>query len=201
MLQPRVPFSRYVSVGFSDESDSRKVPKWSDVETEQEVLDLPPIPVACVAAPWFPEPWLFGEGSERREIIKRLEPFYSPRPLAVFEFPLEEDGKLLLQTAQSDGNTTLHVVAINRDRTKGALRKAFDAWLHRESGFSGTMSRQGKNKFIAALSDLGCYRLMKKLGPQARQHAMKESGFKRSTPKLSEGKARAAKRLQQLRYI
>jgi hypothetical protein len=208
MLQPRVPFSRYVSVRFSDETASRKVPKCSDVETEQEVLDLPPIPVACVAAPWFPEPWLFGEGSERRKIIKRLEPFYSTRPLAVFEFPLdEEDGKLLLQTAQGDGNTTLHVVAINRDQTKGALRKAFDAWLDRldresgKSGFSGTMSRQGKNKFTAALSDLGCYRLMKKLGPQARQDAMNESGFKRSIPKLSEGKARAAKRLQQLRYI
>jgi hypothetical protein len=205
MLQPRVPFSRYVSVHFSDEADS------SDVETEQEVLDLPPIPVACVAAPWFPKPWLFGEGSERHKIIKRLVPFYSTRPLPVFEFPLDkEDGKLLLQTAQSDGNTTLHVVAINRDRTKGALRKAFDAWLDRldrldresgKSGFSGTMSRQGKNKFTAALSDLGCYRLMNKLDPQARQHAMNESGFKRSIPKLSEGKARAAKRLQQLRYI
>jgi hypothetical protein len=199
MLQPRVVCSRYVSVRFSDEADS------SDVETEQEVLDLPPIPVACVAAPWFPEPWLFGEGSERRKIIKRLVPFYSTRPLPVFEFPLDKkDGKLLLQTAQSDGYTTLHVVAINRDQTRGALRKAFDAWLDRldrESGFSGTMSRQGKNKFIAALSDLGCYRLMKKLGPQARQHAMNESGFKRSIPKLSEGKARAAKRLQQLRYI
>jgi hypothetical protein len=155
---------------FSDETDSRKVPKCSDVETEQEVLDLPPIPVACVAAPWFPEPWLFGEGSERREIIQRLEPFYSARPLAVFEFPLDaEDAELLLRSAQSDGNTTLHVVAIDRHQTKGASRKAFDAWLDRESGFSRTRSRQGKNKFTAALSDLGCYRLMKKLDPQARQ--------------------------------
>jgi hypothetical protein len=104
-------------------------------------------------------------------------------------------------SAHGDGSTTLHVVAINREQTRGALRKAFDAWLDRQRGFSGSKSRQGKNKFTAALSDLGCYRLMTKLNSQARAHAMDLWGFKRSVPKLSEGKARAAKRLQQLGYI
>jgi hypothetical protein len=187
-----------------DGLNSRYVPVWSDdadVETSQEVRDLV-LPAACVAASWFPKPWLCAEGNERRSIVKQLAPVYSTRPLAVFEFPLDnETAELLRFSAQSDGSTTLHVVAINREQTRGALRKAFDAWLDQQRGFSGTMSRQGKNKFTAELSDLGCYRLMTKLNSQARAHAMDLSGFKRSVPKLSEGKARAAKRLQQLGYI
>jgi hypothetical protein len=182
MLQPHRLHSRYVLA-------------WA------EAPDHPPVPVACVAAPWFPKPWLCGEDSERRSIVKQLAPIYSTRPLVVEDFPLDnETSKLLLSSAQSEGST-LHVVVINREQTRGAVRKAFDAWLERQRDFSGSMSRQGENKFTAELSDLGCYRLMTKLNSQARAHAMDVWGFKRSLPKLSEGKARAAKRLQQLGYI
>ena len=204
MLQPHRLNSRYVSVRASDEEEKEGFTTWrdGDLKTFNEALNLPAIPAACIAASWFPKPWLCGEGGERRSIVERLAPVYSTRPLAVFEFPLDnETAELLRFSAQSDGSTTLHVVAINREQTRGALRKAFDAWLDRQRGFSGSMSRQGKNKFTAALSDLGCYRLMTKFNSQARAHAMDVWGFKRSVPKLSEGKARAAKRLQQLGYI
>jgi hypothetical protein len=194
MLQPHRLNARYVPVRFSDD------PKWSDVETRQEALDLY-VPVACVAASWFPNPWLCGEGTERRSIVKRLARVYSTRPLVVEDFPLDnETSKLLLSSAKSEGST-LHVIVINREQTRGGVRKAFDAWLDRQGDFSGSMSRQGKNKYTAELSDLGCYRLMTKLNSQARAHAMDLCGFKRSVPKLSEGKARAAKRLQELGYI
>ena len=203
MLQPHRLNSRCVSVRASGEKEKEGFTTWrdGDLKTFKEALDLPAIPAACVAASWFPKPWLCGEGSERRSIVKQLAPIYSTRPLAVFEFPLDnETSKLLRCSAQSEGST-LHVIVINRKQTRGAVRKAFDAWLDRQGDFSGSMSRQGKNKFTAELSDLGCYRLMTKLNSQARAHAMDLCGFKRSLPKLSEGKARAAKRLQELGYI
>ena len=54
-----------------------------------------------------------------------------------------ETDEALLFSAQNDGGTTLHVVAINREQTRGAVRKAFEAWLDRQHGFSGV---RGKGK-------------------------------------------------------
>jgi hypothetical protein len=200
LLEPQRLDSRYVPVRSSDEPEQPNVPKWSDVTNSSEALDLV-VPAACIAASWFPQPWLCGLMNERRLIVKQLQSVYSMRPLSVFEFPLEEEtAKLLTSSAQADGNTTLHVIAINREQTRATLLKAFKVWLGREN-IKGGASQQGRHKFTAALSDLGCYRLMTKLDSQARAHAMNTWGFRRSIPKLSEGKARAAKRLDRLGYV
>lgn len=185
--------SRYLAIRFSDEPSDPNFPKWADVQNSTQAESLPPVPAACVAASWFPAPWLCGPVDERRSIVKRLTPVYAMRPLTVFEYPLEKErANLLVLSAQTDGNTSLHVIAINREQTRASLLKAFNVWLDRQNDITGCTSRQGKNKFAAALSDLGCYRLMTNLDSQARSHAMNLSGFRRSNPKLSESKGHEA---------
>jgi hypothetical protein len=201
ILEPQRVNSRYIAIRFSDEPPNPKIPAWSDVRTFSETQDLF-VPAACVAASWFPRPWLCGSVADRRSIVKRLTAIYTVRSLPVFDFPVQEDmTNLLLCSAQRDGNTTLHVLAIDWEQTKSALLKAFEAWLEQQRDIKGSSSRQGKNKFASALSDLGCYRLMTKLEAQARAHAMNLCCFRRSIPKLSEAKTRTAKRLQRLGYI
>src|SRR5262245_26923069 len=43
-----------------------------------EEPDLPLVPTVCIAASWFPAPWLSGPAGERDRIIKDLAEFYSP---------------------------------------------------------------------------------------------------------------------------
>ncbi len=125
------------------------------------------------------------------------------RTLAVFDFPMKDQEKerSLIATTAEDSNITLHVFAINRAQTKSALVAAFKAWIEKQPNISGKESLRGRVKAVAALRDLGCYRLMTKLDALSRQVAMDEAGFKQSVPKLSEAKRRTQKRLRSMGYI
>jgi len=199
-------------------------------------------PKVCMAASWFPSPWLSAPASERNKIIKTLATLYDDTPdvsrkspwlfavpqlsarqkeackqmrrlieqifapgartLGVFDFPIKDQKmeRRLLATTAEDSNTTLHLFAINRAQTKSALVAAFKAWIGKQQDISGKESLRGRARTVAALRDLGCYRLMIKLDPLSRQAAMDEEGFKQSVPKLSEAKRRTEKRLQYLGY-
>jgi hypothetical protein len=166
-------------------------------------VEMPPVPTACVAASWFPAPWLSGPARERDRIIKDLAEFYSPvsgvvgRGLKTFDFPMEDR---LVEWVKKE-NSTLHVFAINRGETKSAIIAAFTAWVKRQPDITGKESRRGRNKPISRLRDLGCWRLMTKLDPLSRQVLMDQEGFKQSVPKLSEAKQRTRKRLRSMGYI
>jgi hypothetical protein len=125
------------------------------------------------------------------------------RTLAVFDFPMKDQEKerSLIATTAEDSNITLHVFAINRAQTKSALVAAFKAWIEKQPNISGKESLRGRVKAVAALRDLGCYRLMTKLDALSRQVAMDEAGFKQSVPKLSEAKRRTQQRLRSMGYI
>jgi hypothetical protein len=127
----------------------------------------------------------------------------APRMLATFEFPMKDKRRerMLVATSARDSNITLHVFAINRAQTKSALVAAFKAWIEKQSDISGKESFRGRVKAVAALRDLGCYRLMTKLNALSRQVAMDGECFKQSVPKLSEAKRRTEKRLQYCGYI
>jgi hypothetical protein len=157
----------------------------------------------CVAATWFPKHWLSASVNEQQKVVESLARIYDVRPLTVFDFPIEDwrEQKLVVASAQEDRNTTLHVFAIDRGQTESALIAGFKAWLKKQPDISGAESRQGKVKVIAALRDLGRYRLMTKLDASSRQATMDEAHFNQSVPKLSEAKRRAEKRLQSLGYI
>jgi hypothetical protein len=143
------------------------------------------------------------EASKRFE--KELERItgHIPRTLAVFDFPMKDQEKerRLIARAAEDGNTSLHVFAINRRQTKSTLIAAFKDWIEQQTDISGKESLRGRVKAVAALRDLGCYRLMTKLDALSRQVAMDEEGFKQSVPKLSEAKRRTQKRLRSMGYI
>jgi hypothetical protein len=143
------------------------------------------------------------EASKRFE--KELERItgHIPRTLAVFDFPMKDQEKErgLIARAAEDGNTSLHVFAINRRQTKSTLIAAFKDWIEQQTDISGKESLRGRVKAVAALRDLGCYRLMTKLDALSRQVAMDEEGFKQSVPKLSEAKRRTQKRLRSMGYI
>jgi hypothetical protein len=125
-----------------------------------------------------------------------------PRTIAALDFPMKDyEERGLIASAAADSNMTLHVFAINRAQTKSALVAAFRAWIKQQPDISGKESDRGRVKAVAALRDLGCYRLMTKLDALSRQVAMDEAGFKQSVPKLSESKRRTQKRLRYLGYI
>jgi hypothetical protein len=145
--------SRYVPVRFGDAPTDPNIPKWADIDILEEGHSLW-VPAACVSASWFPKPWLAGPLNERRSIVKQLTPVYAVRPITALPFPLEEQtANSLVLAARSDGNTTLHVIAVNGEQTRAALLKAFDSWLHRQKNITGKASRRGKDKFAAALTD------------------------------------------------
>jgi hypothetical protein len=167
--------------------------------------DMPQVPTVCIAASWFPAPWLSGPARDRDKIVKKLAPFYNrtswthnTNPLFEFAPPMELER--LIKWARKHSRT-LHVFVINRLQTKSAIIAAFKEWIERQPDISGKQSRRGKSKPISALRDLGCYRLMTKLEPLSRQVAMDEAGFKQSVPKLSEAKRRTQKRLRAMGYI
>jgi hypothetical protein len=143
------------------------------------------------------------EASKRFE--KELERItgHIPRTLAVFDFPMKDQEKerRLIARAAEDGNTSLHVFAINRRQAKSALIAAFKDWIEQRTDISGKESLRGRVKAVAALRDLGCYRLMTKLDALSRQVAMDEAGFKQSVPKLSEAKRRTQRRFRAMGYI
>lgn len=128
---------------------------------------------------------------------------HTSRTLAVFDFPMKDQEKerMLIAKVAEDSNTTLHVFAINRRQTKSALIAAFKDWIEQQTDISGKESLRGRVKAVAALRDLGCYRLMTKLDALSRQVAMDEEGFKQSVPKLSEAKQRVHKRLRSMGYL
>jgi hypothetical protein len=172
-----------------------------------DMPDCPPVPTVCIAASWFPAPWLSGPAREREKIVKKLAEFYSrhrwvtSRGLHVFDFPMED--RLVERCIQwaKNQNKTLHVFAINRAQTESGLVTEFRAWVKKQPDISGKESRRGRVKPISALRDLGCYRLMTKLDALSRQTVMDAEGFKQSVPKLSEAKQRAQKRLRSMGYI
>jgi hypothetical protein len=209
--------------------------------TDEEKKRMFLFPKVCVAASWFPSPWLSAPPEEREKIIKMLAALYddtaearesqwlSPLPelparnkeaikelggiikwvadggartLAAFEFPMKDQKRerMLIATTTEERNITLHVFAINRAQTKSALVAAFKAWIEKQPDISGKESLRGRVKAVAALRDLGCYRLMTKLDALSRQVIMDEASFKQSVPKLSEAKRRTEKRLQYLGY-
>jgi hypothetical protein len=174
------------------------------IDVPNEWPDIPPVPTACLAASWFPAPWLSGPAKERENIVKKLAEFYestwryNKRPLEVYDFPYTSEG-LLIERAKEE-NRTLHVFAINREETESALVAAFRAWIKRQPDISGKESRRGRVKTVAALRDIGCYRLMTRLDALSRQVAMDEEGFKQSVSKLSEAKRRTQKRLRSIGY-
>jgi hypothetical protein len=143
------------------------------------------------------------------EISKRFEKEleritgHIPRTLAVFDFPMKDQEKerRLIARAAEDGNTSLHVFAINRRQAKSALIAAFKDWIEQRTDISGKESLRGRVKAVAALRDLGCYRLMTELDALSRQVAMDEAGFKQSVPKLSEAKRRTQRRFRAMGYI
>ena len=173
------------------------------VKAFEQVASLPSIPTVCIAASWFPSPWLSAPETEGRKIVKTLARFYDTRPLAVSDFPVKDrqEEKLLIASAALDTGTTLHVFAIDKTQTESALIAAFRAWIKKQRDITGADSRRGRVKIVAALRDLGCYRLMTKLDAASRQATMDEVGFKQSVPKLSEAKRRTAKRLRSLGYM
>jgi hypothetical protein len=179
-------------------------------------VDMPPVPTACIAAPWFPSPWLSGPARERENIVKKLAESYDSawwfancpgrygyhgQPLSVYDFPVDDQRRLAAWTAEKNSGRTLHVFEINRKQTKSAIIAAFKQWIEWQPDISGKESLRGRVKAVAALRDLGCYRLMTKLDALSRQVAMDEAGFKQSVPKLSEAKRRTQKRLRSMGYI
>jgi hypothetical protein len=170
--------------------------------------DMPPVPTVCIAASWFPAPWLSGPARERDKIVEKLAQFYNrtswthnTSPLSKFAPAMENrQVERLIEWARKH-RRTLHVFAINRRQTKSAIIAAFKEWIERQPDISGKQSRRGKIKPISELRDLGCYRLMTKLEPLSRQVAMDEADFKQSMPKLSEAKRRTQRRLRVMGYI
>jgi hypothetical protein len=172
------------------------------------------VPTACIAASWFPSPWLSGPAKDRENIVKKLAEFYNStwsflncpgvyrrEPLSVRSFQVDDQQRLVATMAKKDSDTTLHVFAVNRRHTKSAIVAAFKQWIERQSDISGNESLRGRVKAAAALRDLGCYRLMTKLDPLSRQVVMDQEGFEQSVPKLSEAKQRTRKRLRSMGYI
>jgi hypothetical protein len=170
------------------------------------------VPSACIAASWFPSPWLLGPAKDRENIVKKLAEFYNSTssflncpgryghsPLSVYDFPYTH-AKHLIERAKKE-NRTFHVLEINRRQTKSALIGAFRQWIEHQPDISGKESRRGRVKAVAGLRDLGCYRLMTKLDALSRQVAMDAEGFRQSVPKLSEAKQRTQKRLRSMSYI
>lgn len=159
------------------------------------------VPVACVAASWFPKHWLCAPPSERRRVTDRIKSLYFRRSIPIFDFPTDGDTiEILRRSAAEDGHTTLHVIAIDRSQTKSALVQTFEAWIHKQKDITGTLSRKGKVNIPAKLTDLGCFRLST-LDSVSRETAMEEAGFYRSVAKLSAAKRRAERRLKSLNYI
>jgi hypothetical protein len=121
-------------------------------------------------------------------------------------FPLDaEESSPWVKAAKADRNTSLYVIAIDHSEPRSAVVRKFRRWLkdHKvdvsDEDRKGR-SRKGKVKIPARLDDLACYRLSS-LDSLAREKVMDDAGFRRSAARLSDGKRRAAKRLQALRYI
>ena len=117
-----------------------------------ELPDDPPVPTVCIAASWFPAPWLSGPAREREKIVKNLAESYNRQrwsydaiPLFDFDFPMEDRlEKMLFEWTEERSNTTLHLFAINRAQTESALVAAFRAWVKKQPDISGKESRRGR---------------------------------------------------------
>lgn len=148
-----------------------------------------------------PENWLCAPRSERRKVTDRIQSLYYRKSIPIFDFPTDdEEIEIIRSVAAADEHTTLHVIGIDRRQTKSALVQRFQAWIHKQSEITGTLSRKGKVNIPVKLTDLGCFRLAT-LDSVSRETAMGEVGFHRSVAKLSAAKRRAERRLKFLNYI
>jgi hypothetical protein len=168
-------------------------------DEEEKAANRLTVPAACLAASWFPKPWLSATKEARRAVISLLEAIYSQRPLPCWTYPMEfEEATLLTATAEQE-NQLLYVIAIDKSQPVTKLVDAFRNLLG-EIGIRGDNTRRGKIKFASALEDLGCYRLAR-LKFMARSDSMLAASFRRSANKISDGKRRAIARLRGLGHI
>ena len=186
--------SRFAPLRFNTTEASNKFRTWG------EMAKFPQIPAVCIAASCFPKHWLEASASERKQVLETVKALYPIERLPISDFPLSDDEtELLTASAEVDGNTTLHVLAVNRNETRSALLRRFKAWLDAQP-IVGSNSRKGKVNVPARLDDLSCYRLSA-LDSVTRETVMSAAGFKRSVARLSAAKKRAQKRLSNLGYI
>jgi hypothetical protein len=99
-------------------------------ESPFDPADMHPVPTVCIAASWFPAPWLSGPAGNREKIVKNLTEFYSGsswrRGLSVSDFPMDDRLVERLIKRAKEQSRTLHVLTINRAQTRSVWLRIQD---------------------------------------------------------------------------